>query len=74
MWDKREQGRALASPSFLSSAYICLLLFKDVSSCLEGGKLMEEFVSQLRFDCAEAFLSNLFSLSGSLPTGGEFPL
>lgn len=68
--DKREQGRALASPSCLSRASICLLLFKDVSSCLEGGKLMEEFVSQLRCDCAEASLSNLFSLSGSLPAGG----
>ena len=46
---------------------------KDVSSCIEGGKLMMgKFVSQLRFICTAASLNNLFSFLGSLPKGGGF--
>ena len=46
---------------------------KDVSSCIEGGKLMmEEFISQLRFICTAASLNNLFSLLGRLRKGGGF--
>lgn len=37
---------------------------------MEGVTLPEEFVRPLR--CLTAFLSNLFSLSGRLPVGGDF--
>ena len=45
---------------------------RDVSSCIEGGKLKKEFISQLKFAYVAAFLNSLFSLSGSLPIGGGF--
>lgn len=52
--------------------YLPSVFSRDVSSCIEGVKLMEELLSQLRFAYIATFLNSLFSLSGCLPIGVGF--